>query len=89
MTLKIRSIWDNEGETIDRYTVVTASRSYNEMVKFNGNPVYLGLSFSENCNSPQGVSMFGACVEGDHLGTKVELKDLSPKLQDHIAGRLK
>ena len=89
MTLKIRSIWDNEGETCDRYSVVTAYQKEEPFNKFNGSPVYLGLSFSENCNSPQGVSVFGACVEGDHLGKRIELKDLSPKLQDHIAGRLK
>ena len=91
MALKIRSIWDNEGESIDQFTVVT---NYQDSgpggeKSFNGHPVFMGLSISHNCNSPQGVSIFGSCVEGDHLGKKIELKDLSIELQEHIHKRLK
>ena len=88
MTLKIRSIWDNEGETADRYTVITTYQEEYPFNKYNNNTVYLGLSFSTNCNSPQGVSMFGSCVEGDHLGKRIKLSDLSPELQDHVFDRL-
>jgi len=82
MSLKIRSIWDNEGETIDRITVVTTHRD-------SSTSHLLSLSISMNPNSPQGVSMFGDCVEGDHLGKKIELKDLPTEIQKHIKNRLK
>lgn len=82
MGLKIKSIWDNGGETIDRYTIVT-----NQQDSEWGH--LLALSINTTPNSPQGVSLFGCCVEGDHLGKKIELKDLSPELQDHIMRRLK
>jgi len=86
MSIKIKSIWDNDGETIDRYTIVTDLK---EGTSFNGDTVCLGLSFSPNANSPQGVSMFCSCVEGSHLGKKIRLEDLSIELQDHITRRLK
>ena len=89
MTLKIRSIWDNNGETADRYTIVTNYRESGPRGSFDGHPVFLALSINQNCNSPQGVSMFGSCVEGDHLGKKIGLKDLSLELQGHIIARLK
>ena len=89
MALKIRSIWDNEGSTADQYTVVTNYQESGPWKSFDGHPVFMGLSISHNCNSPQGVSMFCSCVEGDHLGKKIELKDLVIELQDHIIGRLK
>ena len=89
MSLKIRSIWDNNGETTDRYTIVTNYQDSGREKDFNGHPVFLALSINQNCNSPQGGSMFGYCVEGDHLGKKIGLKDLSLELQGHIIARLK
>lgn len=67
------------GEFVDPYTVVlTPSRE-----KF-----YHCLSLSENCDSPQGVGLFGECLPGPHLGTRVNFTDLPQNMQRYIAKRL-
>lgn len=81
MSIKIKSIWDNEGSTMDQYTVVT-----NMTDSLHGYP--LCLSVSTNPHSPQGISMFGYCKEGPHLGKEINMDDLSSEVRIHIRERL-
>lgn len=82
--MKILAIHDNEGETLDRYTVVTnvtqlnaASRDIMECLGLNE----AGDGFSQwsTCDYTEG---------GDHLGKKVHFEDLSEATQKHIAQRI-
>ena len=69
----IKSIYDNGGETIDRYTVFFHD--------FPGD--YLGLS-----EGGVSVSMWGECEEGPHLGKKIKWDELSHETKTHIIARL-
>lgn len=79
--MKLKSIYDNGGKTLDRYTIVTTNR-YNK----SGRWYYDCISSSEH---GLGVFMWGDCMIGRHLGKKVELKDLSIELQTMINNALK
>ena len=80
--MKIKAIYDNGGQTFDRYSVFTFKKE-------NGMNVFLGLS--HNPNSPQGFSQFGFGTEDPNplLGKKIELADLTEEIQNHIVKRLK
>lgn len=74
----IKSIWDNGGETLDRYSVLFVEQENNGLFEC------LGLS-----ETGAAFSQFTMAAEGDHLGKLVQWKDLEKKLQEHILGRLK
>ena len=76
--LKVIAVYDNEGRTLDRYTIVTNNRVSN---KYKGKYTYDALSSSEN---GLGVFMWVQCIRGLHLGKKIQLTDLSKELQDKI-----
>jgi len=90
MNKKIIAVYDNGGETMDRYTVVI-SPEFMETSKRNH---YACLGLSENPTSPLGFSQFSECViltplrENNHMGNRIRLKDLSKDLQNHIKERL-
>ena len=65
--MKIIAIYDNEGKTLDRYTIVT---NYEVGPKHNGRFTYDALSASEN---GLGVFMWVQCIRGSHLGKKIQL----------------
>lgn len=75
--MKIRSVWVKEG-VIDRYTVVFEGDK-------DGRFPCLGLSAEPH--SPQGVSQWGLCEEGEHLGKKIPLKMLPDNILAHVLGR--
>lgn len=77
--MQILKIYDNEGETFDRYTVVTNEH-------YNGKFECLGLS--TNPDNPQGFSMWCICVLGEHLGKEIAFEDLPLNVQEHITRRL-
>ena len=79
--MKITAIYDNEGETFDRYTVCTDER-YNDC----GFIHVLGLS--DNPEHPQGFSQWGSALIGEHLGKKVALDSLPVHIQNHIRDRV-
>ena len=64
--MNIRSAWDNP-EVTDRYTVVFDKRQ---------DGLFPCLSLSADPHNPQGVSQWGLCEEGEHLGKKITLKML-------------
>ena len=77
--LKVIAIYDNNGQTLDRYTIVT-----NERYKSRTNPnryIYDAIASSEN---GLGVFMWVECLRGKHLGKKINLSDLSEELQTKI-----
>lgn len=80
--MKIKAIYDNGGETIDRYTVVFDSSRIDYRCK---TLAYECLCLSDNPEHPTGVSMWGECNIGKHLGKKITLKSLPKHIQKHIA----
>lgn len=74
----IKAIYDNGGESLDRYTIVLDSQE----AKTN---FWDCLCTSE---TGAGFSQFSYCMQGLHLGKKVTFESLSPELQKHIVGRL-
>jgi len=79
---EIKSIWDNGGDSIDRYRIVL----HPDGSTFP--PNFPGLNVSESPDHPQGVSMWTEVCEGDHLGNKLEWDDLPMNIQSHIRSRL-
>jgi hypothetical protein len=74
----IKSIWDNKGKSIDRYTVI-----------FKEDEGALGLS--DNPNHPNGVAMFldvHDFVEGEHLGDNISWESLPKKVQSYVVDRI-
>lgn len=84
--MRIKAIYDNGGETLDRYTVVFDNRR----IDYRCNEYTLAyecLCLSDNPGHPTGVSMWGECNIGNHLGKKITLKSLPKHIQKHIAMR--
>lgn len=80
----ILKIYDNGGETYDRYTIVLQNRRY-----FNGDWLYQCLGLSEDPTYPQyGFSQWGECIPGRHLGKIIQWKDLPEKVRTHAKERL-
>ncbi|MEE9164965.1 MAG: hypothetical protein V3U15_01755 [Nitrospinota bacterium] len=71
----IKSIYDNEGKTIDRYAVF-----------FKTEDIILGLS--DDPDYPLGFAQCGEAIEGPHLGKKILWKDLPENVQKHIKRRM-
>lgn len=78
-------VYDNGGETHDRYTAFT-HKDHTEGKKTGGTVTSLGLS--DNPTHPQGHSQFSAAQVGSHLGKKVSFKSLPTHIQSHIKNRL-
>lgn len=71
----IDSIWDNGGETEDRYTIVFKDRT--------------ALGLSSNPDHPQGFSQWDHGVKpGSHLGKRIGIKDLPFDVQKHLKMRM-
>ena len=79
--MEIKSIYDNGGKTLDRYTIVTTIKRKHR----DGHWLYNCICSSEN---GLGVFMWGECMVGRHLGKKIQLEDLSKELQQRIKNEL-
>lgn len=77
--MKIK-IYDNGGETFDRFTVVYLTQTY---ACYYG---YLGMS--ENPFSPQGYCQHGSCTDGPHLGKEIKFEDLPEACQRAVKNDL-
>ena len=73
--LKIQSVYDNGGKTIDRYTIT-----------FYGTNMMLGLSSDPDFS--QGVSNWGEGIKGKHLDKKISFKKLPKNIQKHVMRRI-
>jgi len=80
--MKIRAIYDNGGETLDRYTIY-----YGEKNKTNN--LYECIALSENPNSPLGFYQHTMGEPGRHNGKKIKLTDLPLECQKSILAELK
>jgi hypothetical protein len=74
--MEIAKVYDNGGQTFDRYTIT-----------FKDSSDALGLS--ENCDSPQGFSQFGVAVDGRHLGRQISFEDLPENVKRHTNQRIR
>jgi hypothetical protein len=73
MPKNVKSIWDNGGKSIDRYTIVYKDGDM--------------LGLSEKPEHPQGFSQFTSGDEGPHLGKKIKWENLPEHLKKHIIKR--
>jgi hypothetical protein len=75
--MDIFKVFDNDGKTFDRYTVLTE-------------PWYNGKScdafgFSDNCDEPMGFSQFcGDVYQDAELGKEISFDKLPQNVQEHI-----
>jgi len=77
--MKIK-IYDNGGETFDRYTVIYIGSHYNGF--------YSCLGMSENPFSPQGYGQHGSCTDGPHLGKEIQFEDIPEACQRAVRNDL-
>ena len=75
--MKINTIYDNGGRTLDRYTVVT------NQIHSGNYRMALGIG-----SDPQDFIQWTGVTVGDHLGKVVAFETLDGKLQEHIALRV-
>ena len=79
--MKVKAVYDNGGETADRYTVVFDSHDQRP-------PYYDCLGMSNNPTNPLGFSQWGTCVLGNHMGTEINFSELPEHIQQHVKDRL-
>ena len=83
--MKVIGIYDNGGETFDRYTVVYDVYETN----IPSEEMLLCLGMSENPFHPQGFCQHSSCQDGAHLGKSIELTDLPADCQKAVEQDLK
>lgn len=80
----LKAIYDNGGETMDRYTFVYRGRGYRPHTMFD----HVYYECLGTCEIGRAVSMHSECVMGPHLGKKIKWNDLTIGLQKHVAARM-
>ena len=81
--MRIMAVYDNNGKTLDRYTVITDQPSR------PGSVVVLGVS--SNPEDYNGFSQWGEIVKTldyKRLGEQISFESLSGRVQEHIAIRV-
>ena len=81
LTMENLRIYDNGGETFDRYTVVLLNEKHGRF--------YDCIGLSDNCDRPDGFSQYCTCEDGRHLGKKIKFTELPENVQKHNELRLK
>jgi hypothetical protein len=76
-------VYDNGGESFDRYTVVLDEPGTNRGDDF------MALGLSDNPGHPQGFSQFTTAQDGPHLGKRIKFADLPDEVRKHAVVRLK
>ncbi len=79
--MKLKAIYDNKGETIDRYTIVTTESRLS-----NGMKLYTCIG---SCTTGIAFFTWSECQIGKHLGKKVQLESLDKGLQNKTIEALK
>ncbi len=83
----VLKIYDNGGETADRYSVLLGGSCFDEgLWKAHRRVHFLGLS--ENPNHPQGFSQFGECPPGGWGDKLIAWADLPEKVRFHVVARV-
>ena len=80
--MKITAIYDNGGETLDRFTIITDQPEYDANETPN---LFMALGMSMDGD---GYSQFSSAIAGSHLGKRVHFEDLSANTQNHIVERI-
>lgn len=90
--MDILRIFDNQGETIDRYTAILDDSYIHHITK---EVYYTSISMSHNPDSPLGVSQYGDCIfdstingENYHLGNEILFTELPKNIQEHLLKRI-
>jgi hypothetical protein len=81
--MKVKSVYDNGGVTIDRYTIV-----FDEVSTSSNLFTCLGLSAMPS-HPTYGFSQFSLADDGNHLGKKIDIVDLPGNVRDHYNERMK
>jgi hypothetical protein len=76
-------VYDNGGDSIDRYSVVIDGDDWKDSVSSGQVPM---LALSEG---GRGVSQFTSGKEGKHLGKQIKWEDLDEDTRNHIESRLR
>lgn len=82
--MKILQIYDNGDESFDRYTVVFTDT---RLCPLTDKTYHESLGLSHNPTDPQGFSQWGDCINGDHLGKKIDIEDLPENVREHLIDR--
>ena len=75
---EVLSVYDNGGQTMDRYTVVLREKGERP-----GEKAMIALS---EVQGPQGVSMYTSAPVGSHLGRKIAWSSLPPQVRASALG---
>ncbi len=78
--LNIR-VFDNEGESFDRYTIVNIND--HERMTPDG-AIYGALGASENPFSPMGFGQHTSAMVGEHLGKEISFDELPEDVQKFV-----
>ena len=84
----IHSIYDNGGETIDRYTVYYGGRGSVRVDSRTGSVLRVCVSMSESPFHPQGFGQHGEGMPGKHNGKRISFSDLPDQCQSLVNGDL-
>jgi len=71
---KIKAVYDNQGKTFDRFTVV-----FEDIADYENHYTCLGMSF--NPTSPQGIGQHSSCKMGKHMGKRIKFDQLPEECQ--------
>ena len=82
------AVYDNGGETVDRYTFVPLSAKHYPPYWTRHGYMYTALACDETPTHPMGFSQFTECQRGRHLGKRIPLASLPPALRAHVVARL-
>lgn len=78
---KVMAVYDNGGESIDRYTVLLKDGTTGDQ------GAYIGMSADPD--NLQGFSQYGAgAVPGEHLGKRIDINELPGPVLEHLIRRL-
>jgi len=72
--IKIKAVYDNQGKSLDRYTVV-----FNDIA--NAENHYTCLAMNSNPTHPQGIGLHSSCKMGKHMGKRIKFDQLPSECQ--------
>ena len=86
--MKIKECYDTEG-WYDRYTIVFKDSRPNPDPNNPHRRLYMCLGMNDTPENPSfGISQFGECILGKHLGKKIAFNDLPDNIQIHVNRRM-
>lgn len=90
MDVKKLRVFDNDGETYDRYTVVLPDK---EKVGYELKEYNVCLGLSDDPTHPLGFSQFSTCTlgedgKGTHMGKEISFDSLPDNVKSHALDRL-